>query len=228
MQTPSLPQPTVDTFVLATELVLAGLRCNSSVPHYHTLVTLQQNVWQRMHSALGSEAATCAAYAPSLEVLDSTAETVQTVLLMAQNGLAGLNSESCFALALHLDDSLGVTSWMQNAFGADFVDQVQAVANHGGENNSIAVKFPSHELPKLSVIQLNDGTSVFALQAGYTPAWMRPATVWDPQLMQELDARASTGKLGSDSPAIALSAAETLRLQYGVQDKGSKQKRHKQ
>ena len=46
--------------------------------------------------------------------------------------------------------------------------------------------------------------------------------------MQELGVRASTGKLGNVPPAVELSAAETLQLQYGEQDKGSKQKRHKQ
>ena len=108
MHSPALPKLTVNTFVLATQSVLAGLGRDEDVPSHHALALLQRNVWSRMHRVLGTGSATLSAYAPYLTALsnsvDVAAESVQTVLLMAQNGVAGVSSAACVALLFNLND----------------------------------------------------------------------------------------------------------------------------
>ena len=84
MQLPSLPQPSVSTFVLAAHSVLEGLHQRAGIPLHHALVMLQQHIWGgegqggkgkewaertggRVHSPLGDRAAITPVYAPALE-----------------------------------------------------------------------------------------------------------------------------------------------------------------
>ena len=245
MQSPALTKPTVNTFVLAMESVLAAHDGVDSVPLHHALVLLQQNVWSRMHQVLGSGGETLSAYAPYLtrltDSLDVAAETVQTVLLMAQNGLAGVSSAACVALAYNLNDLADLddeqTQWMQDTFGAKFVHTVQAVAIatlsdvNTTKLASIAVRFPKQHLPKVSEVDLSDGTAVFALQLGCTPFWLwSSAARQDPSFVREVQSRETQVQDSDNQPdtvpdAAQPSAAEQLVAQYGHVGKGNKKKR---
>ena len=66
-----------------------------------------------MLKVTGAGADVSAAYLPALSVFDGT-EAVQTVLLMAQNGVPGLSDEACLALfSVMEDDHL---AWMRQVF----------------------------------------------------------------------------------------------------------------
>ena len=108
MPSPALPKPMVSTFVLATQSVLADVNSNQGVPLYHALVLLQHNAWSRIHHVLGTGVDTLSAYAPYLTELsnsvDAAAETVHTVLLLAQDWLAGVTFAACVSLALSLNN----------------------------------------------------------------------------------------------------------------------------
>ena len=228
MHPPALPQPTVDTFTLATESVIASLHGDGPVPAHHALVLLQQHVWKRMHTVLGNGADMLSAYAPTVDALAEAAETVHLVLLMAQNGVAGIDSNTCLALVCNvLDEQAEQKLWMQLIFGARFVDEVQQAAEHGSADLGIAVGFPTHELPKLSVFELRDGTAVFTLEGVETPWWMRPSAAWgDPEYQHEMDSKAAESEPNQDPAPVQKqpSAAELLRAQYGDTDVGSRKR----
>ena len=234
MHPPALPQPTIDTFTLATQSVIASLHGDDPTPAHHAFVLLQQHVWKRMHTVLGSGADTLSAYAPSVDVLNEAAETVHFVLLMAQNGVAGIDSNTCLALECNvLDEQAEQKLWMQLIFGAHFVDEVQEAARAAvlPEQDSaeldIAVGFPKHELPTLSVFQLRDGTAVFILEGLDTPWWMRPSAAWgDPEYQHEIDTKAAGSEPHQDPDPVQKqsSAAELLRAQYGDTHVGSRKR----
>ena len=229
MHPPALPQPTIDTFTLATQSVIASLHGDNSAPAHHALVLLQQRVWTRMHSVLGSGADTLSAYAPSVDALGEAAETVHLVLLMAQNGITGIDSNTCFALACTvLEEQAEQKPWMQLIFGANFVDEVQKAAEHDSAHLGIAVAFPKHQLPKLSVFQLRDGTAVYILEGIDTPWWMRPSAAWgDPEYQHEMDSKLAHCQQPHQDPAPVQnqpSAAELLRAQYGDTHVGSRKR----
>ena len=97
-----------------------------------------------MHQVLGHEAATVSTYSPAVNLFEP-AEAMQTILLLAQNGLPGLNPDCCLARALmephHLD-------WVSEVFGPAFLDQVDGVAADIAVDPTHLVLFPAHELPK--------------------------------------------------------------------------------
>ena len=243
MPSPALPKPTVDTFVLATECAFAGPSVDDVPLLHHALVLLQQNVWSRMHHVLGCGADTMSAYDCYLTKLsnshDVAAEAVQTVLLMAQNGLAGVSSAACVALVFTLNDLADPndeqTQWMQDTFGAEFVQQVvQAVEDHidsdeeSDNMEGLAVSFPSQYLPKVSQVELADGSVVFALQLGFTPFWMWSSVArQDPHFVKEMQARQIQVQEIDNQPdtvpdTAQLTAAEQLVAQYGQIGKGNR------
>ena len=228
MQPPALLKPTIDTFTLATQSVIASLHGNNPTPAHHALVLLQQHVWKRMHTVLGGGADTLSAYAPSIDALDEAAQIVHLVLLMAQNGVAGIDSNTCFALAcLVLEEQAEQKLWMQLTFGAPFVNEVQEAAEQDSADLGIAVGFPKHQLPKLSVFQLRDGTAVYTLEGLDTPWWMRPSAAWcDPEYQHEMDSKAAGSEPNQDPAPVQEqpSAAELLRIQYGDTDVGSRKR----
>ena len=182
-----------------------------------------------MHQTIGRGADTLPAYTPSLYALDDAAQTVQTLLLMAQNGLPGVHQDCCVALVCNLsDDQL---TWLQEHFGQSFMEQVETAANQDQlDASSIVVQFPQHKLPQLCTFQLRSGFAVFVLQDGHCPLWMRPAVAWeDPDYVQEMhlrerSVRTAQGAPSSASTAPKLSAAEELVQQYGHLSKHSKRR----
>ena len=82
-----------------------------------------------------------------------------------------------FSLALSLnhlaDESEEQTQWMQDTFGAEFVQESQAdQATFSDEESddmeSLAVSFPSQHLPKVSQVELIDGTTLQSGDSGYS------------------------------------------------------------
>ena len=228
MHLANLPQPSVSTFTLATQSVLEGLHQSDAIPAYHALVTLQQRVWEGMRNTLRDSDVIAAVYAPAFEhfeALGAATETVQTMLLMSQNGVAGVDADSCLAIDCNLDDEQLV--WATETFGTDFITQVKAVASRLDQAAGIAMRFPKHELPRLCVVQLRNGLAVFEVQQGITPLWMRPSAYWDdPNHVHALNIR-EQNVTETDSNLTKLSAAEQLQLEFGHVDKVFKQRSRK-
>ncbi len=100
----SMPQPDVATFTSASECLLAS--SSGVVPNHQLLAQLQQDIWQPMHQALGSDRKILAAYLPAFNHFagSGASEAFLLILLMAQNGLPGLDADCCFALAVVMEN----------------------------------------------------------------------------------------------------------------------------
>ena len=95
--------------------------------------------------------------------------------------------------------------WMQEVLGEQFVEAVDEVALDTGAE--ALVGFPSHDLPELSIVQLDDGTALFGLQGLDTPWWMIPGgAAWQFQAAQ--------GTLGSDSGIVAGDSPEAQGAEH--------------
>ena len=126
-------------------------------------------------------------------------DTVQTMPLMAQHGAAGVDADCCLAIdcSLNVEQLILVT----DIFGTDFITQVKAVASQTHQSDGIAVRFPEHEFPCLSAVQLCSGLSVFEVQQGLTPLWMRSsAFLEDPKYIDEMKTRHSSVSFWSSIP----------------------------
>ena len=170
MQHSNMPKPTVSTFTLATECILASV--NQDAPAHQLLVQLQQDIWEPLHSVVASEAGTISGYLPALNhllELEESTKIIQMILLMAQNGLPGLDADCCLAMLLVMEDHH--LDWLVDHFGADFVAQLQAADM---TNSPTTVMFPAHGLPRLVVSRLSSGMHCFALEGEETPWWMMP------------------------------------------------------
>ena len=125
MKHSGLPAPTMSTYTLATQCLVAQL--TDGMPAHQVLVQLQQEVWHDMQQkGAGDSADVVAAYLPALSVFDGT-EAVQTVLLMAQNGLSGLCGDSCLALVTAMEEDH--VAWMREVFGTVFLDEMEVLAD---------------------------------------------------------------------------------------------------
>jgi len=169
MLSSGMPQPDVATFTCASECLLAS--SSGIVPDHQLLAQLQQDIWQPMHQVLGSDRSSSAAYLPAfIHFAESGAsEAFLLILLMAQNGLPGLDAECCFALAVVMEDHHH--EWLCEHIGTKFVEQVQAVADERSAKLTQLVMFPAHELPELRFAQLRNGSSYLVLQDIEMPWW---------------------------------------------------------
>ncbi len=96
MQSP-LPLPDMETFSSITKCVLSKLR--DGVPAYQLLVQLHQQVLLKLHMQFGKAPETAKVYYAAMAAFNTTdlstnqrphtASCIQTMLLMAQNGLPG-------------------------------------------------------------------------------------------------------------------------------------------
>ncbi|KAL0019551.1 hypothetical protein WJX77_012189 [Trebouxia sp. C0004] len=223
MLSSGVPQPDVCTFTSASECLLAS--SSGEVPDHQLLAQLQQDIWQPMHQVLGNDRSSSAAYLPALNHFVGCAapEVFPLILLMAQNGLSGLDAECCFALAVVFEDHH--QEWLCEHVGTDFMEQVQAAADEPSAKSTQLVMFPVHELPRLRLVQLRNGSHCFDLQDIEMPWWMLPVG-------EQLHLRAVpqtpviSGKQTEVSSVQSKeSAAEKLVREYGHLDKGSGRKR---
>jgi len=127
MLSSGMPQPDVATFTSASECLLAS--SSGEVPDHQLLAQLQQDIWQPMHQVLGSDRSSSAAYLPAfIHFADSGAsEVFPLILLMAQNGLAGLDRDCCLALAVVMENHH--QEWLCEHVGTTFIEQVYAAAD---------------------------------------------------------------------------------------------------
>ncbi|MCJ1242614.1 hypothetical protein MMC14_010623, partial [Varicellaria rhodocarpa] len=119
----SSPRPSVSTFALAAECVLAQL--GEGAPAHQIIVQLQQEVWQHMQGMGLPDSHASAAYLPALDVVGGS-EATQVMLLMAQNGVAGLSGDCCLAVDVALEDHH--RDWVAETFGTTFVDELAEYA----------------------------------------------------------------------------------------------------
>ena len=224
MQHPDLPEPAVSTFALATECTLASV--NEDAPAHQLLVQLQQDIWEPLHSVAAPEADTISAYLPALNHLlnhEESTEIIQMILLMAQNGLPGLDEDCCLALLLVIEDHH--LDWLVEHFGADFVAQLQAADL---TNSRTTVMFPAHDLPRLVLSRLSSGVQCFALEGKDTPWWMMPVGQYQWQASPsvpepEMD-HIAEDKSNASTTAPEPSAAQQLIQTYGHLDSSSAKK----
>lgn len=224
MQHSNMPKPAVSTFAFATECILAS--ANKDAPAHQLLVQLQQDIWEPLHSVVPPEADTISAYLPALNHLlehEESTEIIQMILLMAQNGLPGLDEDCCLALLLVMEDHH--LDWLVDHFGADFVAQLQAADMTNSEST---VMFPAHGLPRLVLSQLSSGMHCFALEGEETPWWMMPVGEYRWQAPHsvpepEMDSIAED-KGDASATAPEPSAAEQLVQRYGHLDSSSAKK----
>lgn len=214
----SLPDPAVSTFALSAECISAQLE--EGLPANQVLVQLQQQVWGSMHSTVGAESGVITAYLPAFDVLQGT-EAVQTMLLMARNGLKGLTGDCCLALVLVLEDHHH--AWLHEQVGAAFANELEVLADRSSQGTSQAgsawLDFPDKSLPRL---QLNAEGAYFELHDGDTPWWMVPMTAWQHMQAPRKPSAEQTSMKGNH-----LSDAEQLIADYGHLENGSKSKRKK-
>ena len=137
---------------------------------------------------------------------------------MAQNGLGGLDAECCLALAVVPMEEFQ-QQWMCEVFGAGFMDMIEIAVDSESE---AGVVFPAHELPKLSVVQLDNGTACFGVQGMETPWWMIPEAGW-----QQAPVDTAVEARGHNLDALQLSPAEQLVKDYGHLEQGHSKKRRK-
>lgn len=218
---PNLPQPAVSTYTLATHAVLESMRASCDAPTHDAVVQLQQNVWQNMQNVLGETVSSASVYVPAMLDLEAP-DAVQTVLLMAHNGVKGLSFDCCEALYLQLDSEQ--SEWVQSVFGAQFASQAEVLANNSNAKPGAMVLFPDHELPRLSITHLSNGTALFFLEGLPTPWWMRPSTAWSDHFAQGLTEQAAGSSDTSPVEEAKLTHAEELVLQFGHADKRQRNK----
>ncbi len=221
MLSSGMPQPDVATFTSASECLLAS---SGMVPDHQLLAQLQQDIWQPMREVLGSDRSSSAAYLRAFNhFADSGAsEVFPLILLMAQNGLPGLDVECCFALAVVMEDHH--QEWLCEHVGTNFIEQVHLAADERSAKSTQVVMFPAHELPKLRIAQLRNGSNCLALQDIEMPWWMLP--VGEQLHLQAVPQAEVTFDKQSEASAVEKkeSAAETLVREYGHLDKGSGRK----
>ena len=177
MEPPFSPLPSIDTVLIATKAILRGVGTDLSARQ--VLLQLYQKVLPRLHAAHGNREGTAAVYEEALTAFAASkdtdccaTETVQIVLLMAQNGLPGLTQIACEYFAEISDEY--TEGWFRSVFGDSFMDQVWDVVASVEDSQSVkatAVAFPAHELPTLDVDQA-DYPQMLVLQGMQTPDWM--------------------------------------------------------
>ena len=217
-----MPQPDVATFTCALECLLAS--SSGRVPDHQLLAQLQQDIWQPMHQVLSSDSSSSAAYLPAfIHFAESGAsEVFLLILLMAQNGLPGLEVECCFALAVVMEDHQ--EEWLCEHVGTKFIEQVYAAADERSAKSTQVVMFPAHELPKLRIAQLRNGSTCLVLQDTEMPWWMLP--VGEQLHLQAVPQAEVTSHKQSEASAVENreTAAEKLVREYGHLGRGSGRK----
>lgn len=111
MQSP-LPLPDMQTFSSVTKCVHSKL--HDGVPAYQLLVQLHQQVLLKLHTQFGKAPEAAKVYYAAMAAFNTTdlstiqclhtASCIQTMLLMAQNGLPGLSAQGCELLLEAVDD----------------------------------------------------------------------------------------------------------------------------
>ncbi len=215
MQSP-LPLPDMETFSAVTLCVLSTH--DDGEPAYQLLVQLHQQVLLKLHTQLGTGQGTAKVYHAAMTAFNTTdAETslrphlascIQTLLLMAQNGLSGLTATGCELLVETVDEYS--EEWLRQNFGDAFFDKVEAVYV-GDKVLATArdvVPFPPLSVPKLVVRQLDTQKAYLDFAEGDMPHFMLPADAWPTYHMRHTthaDVEASE----------QIDAAQLLQQQYG-------------
>ena len=131
------------------------------MPAYQLLVQLHQQVLLKLHMQFGKGPETAKVYYAAMAAFNTTelstnqrphtAFCIQTMLLMAQNGLPGLGAKGCELLLEAVDEYS--EDWLCQTFGDAFFDKLEAVFL-GDKVLATArdvVPFPPMSLPNLVI-----------------------------------------------------------------------------
>ena len=216
MQSP-LPLPNMETFSCVIKCVLS--RLHDGMLARQLLVQLHQQVLLKLHMQLGKGLETTKVYYAAMAAFNTTdlstnqcphtASCIQTMLLMAQNGLPGLSVQGC-ELLLEAVDKYS-EDWVRQSFSDAFFDKVEAVFL-GDEVLATAgdvVPFPLMSLPNLVTQQLDTQKAYLDFAEGDMPHVMIPADAWP-----AYPSRRSTQQANAES-SEHMDGAQLLEQQYG-------------
>jgi len=216
MQSP-LPLPDMQTFSSVTKCVHSKL--HDGVPAYQLLVQLHQQVLLKLHTQFGKAPEAAKVYYAAMAAFNTTdlstnqclhtASCIQTMLLMAQNGLPGLSARGCELLLEAVDEYS--EDWLRQTFGDAFFDKVEAVflGDKVLATAADVVPFPSISLPNLVAQQLDTQKAYMDFAEGDMPHFMIPVDAGPTYHI-----RRSAQQADVDSPEH-VDNAQLLEQQYG-------------
>ena len=216
MQSP-LPLPNIETFSSVTTCVLSKL--HDGMPAYQLLLQLHQQVLLKLHMQFGKAPETAKVYYAAMAAFNTTdystnqrphtASCIQTMLLMAQNGLPGLSAQGCEHLLEAVDEYS--EDWLRQTFGDAFFHKVEAVflGDKVLATAGDVVPFPPLSLPNLVIQQLDTQKAYLDFAEGDMPHFMITADAWPTYHI-----RRSTQQADVESPEH-VDDAQLLERQYG-------------
>ncbi len=134
---------------------------------------------------------------------------IQTVMLMAQHGMAGLTAQGCELLVEAVDDYN--EQWLRCTFGDAFLDEVEAVfiGDKVLASSADVVLFPALPVPALVVRKLDAQRAYLDFAEGDIPDFMVPPEAW-PTYHMRLQSQEVL-----HTPGEEVNAAQLLQQQYG-------------
>lgn len=212
-----LPAPNLDTFSAVTLCMLAHL--DNGMPAYQLLVQLHEQVLPQLHVQLGTGPQAAKVYQAAMAAFNTpdaqtgerlhASSVIQTVMLMAQHGMAGLTARGCELLLEAVDDYN--EQWLRSTFGDAFLDEVEAVfiGDKVLASSADVVLFPALPVPAFVIRQLDAQREYLDFAEGDIPDFMVPPEAW-PTYHRRLQSQEV-----QDTPGEEVNAAQLLQQQYG-------------
>jgi len=209
-----LPAPTLQTFSAVTLCILAHL--DDGMPAYQLLVQLHEQVLPKLHAQLGTGPRAAKVYLAAFNAPNAQTgqrmhapSVIQTVLLMAQHGMAGLTARGCELLLEAVDDFN--EQWLRSTFGDAFLDEVEAVfiGDKVLTPSADLVLFPALPVPALVVRKLDAQRAYLDFAEGNMPDFMVPPEAW-PTYHMRLQSQEV-----QETPREEVDVAQLLQQQYG-------------
>ena len=177
MQTGQLSAADAHTYSAAVHCSMEALQ--HGAPSQAVLVDLYHHWLPGMHQALRSSSSTGGVYAAAMRqfaMAAAPAELVQLLLLMIQNEVVGLDSESSWLImdALMQDASGLMWDWLQGKLGEDFLEAMTAVS--GGTTDQLVLLPSKADVPKLRLVTDASGQDKLMLVDEPCPDWMAQPT----------------------------------------------------
>ncbi len=192
---------------------------DQGMPAYQLLVQLHEQVLPQLHAQLGTGPQAAKLYQAAMAAFNvPDAQTgqrlhapsvIQTVMLMAQHGMAGLIARGCELLLEAVDDYN--EQWLRSTFGDAFLDEVEAVflGDKVLASSADLVLFPALPVPALVVRRLDAQRAYLDFAEDDMPDFMVPVEAW-PTYNMRLQSQEV-----QETPSEEADAAQLLQQQYG-------------
>lgn len=192
---------------------------DQGMPAYQLLVQLHEQVLPQLHAQLGTGPQAAKLYQAAMAAFNvPDAQTgqrlhapsvIQTVMLMAQHGMAGLIARGCELLLEAVKDYN--EQWLRSTFGDAFLDEVEAVflGDKVLASSADLVLFPALPVPALVVRRLDAQRAYLDFAEADMPDFMVPVEAW-PTYNMRLQSQEV-----QETPSEEADAAQLLQQQYG-------------